>query len=270
MSDPRFEISKQQYDSFGAALLQAADITRRHITNCQDQGFSVEEKSDGSLVTQVDKECEEKVRALIQEQFPEHGFLGEEYGHTKSSAPFQWVIDPIDGTADFTRGMAQFGTVLGLFLNHRPICGILDFPGQNLRIWAVYRRGLKKEGRFNAPSLVRPKPIIALPPKSAAKRSLGTDTFLSDVQQLYPDYRTFWTCLSDAHESTGALDCSVELNCKIWDVASAEILATEGGKAFAWLEPPTPWATGRCSSALGEPRIVEELVQLWKRTDTKI
>jgi fructose-1,6-bisphosphatase/inositol monophosphatase family enzyme len=238
---------------------------------CQERGFEVEVKPDGSLVTPVDKECEQKVRSVVDAKFPEHGFLGEEFGHTHPSSPWQWVIDPIDGTADFTRGMAQFGTVIAVCFKQLPFAGLLDFPALNLRLWAVYRQGLHTEGSVNLPRGGEASPMLALPPLYAAKRHGAEglpngEKFLHEVQQTFPNYRSFWTCLSYGYASVGAIDAAIELNCKLWDVASAEILAVEGGKEFTWLSAPSPWASGRCSSVVGAPHLVKSIVELWQRS----
>lgn len=271
MADSRFTISSVTSAAIGDLLRQAADITRSHIVRCQEHGFEVEVKPDGTLVTPVDKECEQKVRSVVGAKFPEHGFLGEEFGHTHTSSPWQWVIDPIDGTADFTRGMAQFGTVIGVFFNQLPFAGLLDFPALNLRLWAVYRQGLRTEGTVNLPRGVESAPMLSLPPLYAVKRhgSEGLaegENFLREVQQRFPNYRSFWTCLSFGYASIGAIDAAIELHCKLWDVASAEILALEGGKEFAWLSAPSPWALGRCSSVVGAAPLVKCIKDMWQRS----
>jgi histidinol-phosphatase len=268
--DPRKAVSSLERERMVSTMLRITDVTRSHILKAVTEGFTVEEKPDGSLVTPVDMEAEQKARAIISETFPSHGFLGEEFGHTKPEAAVQWVIDPIDGTADFTRGVPLYGTVLAAFAGERPLMGVLDFPGLNLRVWASYGGGFKREGSALASSNVRPKPIISLPPLHSIGRFNLSPAFLEAARAKFPDHRSYWTCFSYALSSSGALDCSVELFCKIWDVAAAEILATENGKAVAWLQHPEPWAGGKCSMAIGDPTIVREIAALWKEHMTTL
>ena len=82
-------------------------------------------------VTHADRNAEAAIRALITQEFPEHGILGEEFDEKKPSGSgddFCWVIDPIDGTRAFVSGMATWGTLIALSQNGEPILGIMDQP----------------------------------------------------------------------------------------------------------------------------------------------
>lgn len=227
------------------------------------RSFAIESKSDGSLVSSIDQAVETLVRDTVAREMPEAGVLGEEYGHFRPDAELQWVVDPIDGTADFVHGLPTFGTVLGLFLNKEPLVGVLDFPALAERYSASKGGGAHCNGAPIKSSARWPGGrIIALPPLKSITRSGIPATPLFDVMQRYPDYRTFWTCYSQAIASSGALDASLELNLKLWDIAAGQILAEESGQAFRWLVPPEPWASGRCSAIIGAPPIVEELASV--------
>lgn len=90
--------------------------------------LSVETKADSSPVTQVDKEVEEKIRALIKDKFPEHKIIGEEYGVTADKSDYQWVIDPIDGTKSFISGSKSFTTLIAMLHHGKPVIGVIDQP----------------------------------------------------------------------------------------------------------------------------------------------
>lgn len=87
-----------------------------------------ESKSDGSPVTVADRASEQRIRELIQERFPDHGIIGEEMGSINTSARFQWVIDPIDGTRSFICGGFDFGTCIAFLENSVPIVGAIHQP----------------------------------------------------------------------------------------------------------------------------------------------
>jgi fructose-1,6-bisphosphatase/inositol monophosphatase family enzyme len=74
----------------------------------------VEYKADSSPVTIADRESEQLLRRLLEERYPEHGILGEEFGLTRGEAPLRWYLDPIDGTQSFIRGVPLFGVMVGL------------------------------------------------------------------------------------------------------------------------------------------------------------
>ena len=69
------------------------------------------------------------MRGLLNERFPDHGILGEEFGAERAEAEWLWVLDPIDGTRAFVTGRRLFGTLVGLLHRGRPVLGLIDQPG---------------------------------------------------------------------------------------------------------------------------------------------
>lgn len=90
--------------------------------------FAVDTKADESPVTIADREAELAMRQAIMEAYPDHGILGEEYGPYQPHAPYQWVLDPIDGTKNFVSGSYLFGTLIALVKDGRPILGVINQP----------------------------------------------------------------------------------------------------------------------------------------------
>ncbi|HPN39131.1 MAG TPA: histidinol-phosphatase [Melioribacteraceae bacterium] len=90
--------------------------------------FNIESKIDESPVTIADKKAEEKMRELINKEFPNHGIIGEEYGITNPNAEYKWILDPIDGTKSFICGAYTFGTMIGLLHNNKPVLGVINQP----------------------------------------------------------------------------------------------------------------------------------------------
>ena len=90
--------------------------------------YTTEIKSDGTVVTPTDYEIEDCLRNSILSQFPNHGIHGEERGQTNPSSPYKWIIDPIDGTVGFSRGVPLWGTLIGLLHDGVPIYGFLRIP----------------------------------------------------------------------------------------------------------------------------------------------
>ncbi len=85
-------------------------------------------KADGSLVTQADRWSDQQIRSAIAARFPEHGVLTEETVHILPATDWCWVVDPIDGTTNFTRGIPIWGISLGLLYRGTPVFGAVDFP----------------------------------------------------------------------------------------------------------------------------------------------
>lgn len=92
------------------------------------QPIEVEVKDDLSPVTLADKEIERTMRAMIQQKFPNHGIIGEEYEPKDPDANLVWLVDPIDGTGSFMIGRPIFGTLIALVEDDVPVMGIIDQP----------------------------------------------------------------------------------------------------------------------------------------------
>src|SRR5438093_388260 len=92
------------------AAQQAGDFALQYF----DQGIAVEWKADQSPVTMADRGSEDLIRKILLGKFPNDGFLGEERGTTAGTSGYRWIIDPIDGTRSFVRGIPIWGTMIGL------------------------------------------------------------------------------------------------------------------------------------------------------------
>ncbi|MDA7965461.1 inositol monophosphatase family protein [Ruegeria sp.] len=88
----------------------------------------IEIKQDGSPVTTVDKAVERAVRQRIEDTYPDHGILGEEFGERNPGADLTWVIDPIDGTRQFAAGLPNYGILIALCDRGRPVIGLICQP----------------------------------------------------------------------------------------------------------------------------------------------
>jgi inositol-phosphate phosphatase/L-galactose 1-phosphate phosphatase/histidinol-phosphatase len=98
-------------------------------------------KGDQSPVTQADREIETLIRSTIQETFPTHNIIGEEFGDQHNDSEYTWIIDPIDGTRSFIAGKHDFGTLIGLKQGKNLIGGVIDCPALNER-WISFNDNL--------------------------------------------------------------------------------------------------------------------------------
>lgn len=118
---------------FVELAIRLADTARGEIMGRFRTGLKADVKSDQSPVTEADRASERAMRKLINDTFPDHGILGEEYGSENIDAEFVWVLDPIDGTNSFVTGKPLFGTLIALCKNKVPIVGIIDAPAVDER-----------------------------------------------------------------------------------------------------------------------------------------
>src|ERR1700729_3869293 len=93
-----------------------------------DCGVAVEWKQDASPVTVADRSAEAHIREQVLTRFPHDGFLGEEHGANTGSSGYRWIIDPVDGTRNFVRGIPIWGTLIGLEYRGELFAGVARMP----------------------------------------------------------------------------------------------------------------------------------------------
>jgi len=116
---------------FWTQILDFAETTTHRVGDrlLQEVGTAqAAQKSDGSLVTQCDRWADEELRYAIKQTFPEHGVLSEEVEHIFPATDWCWIIDPIDGTTNFARGLPLWGISLGLLYQGTPVFGYVHLP----------------------------------------------------------------------------------------------------------------------------------------------
>jgi len=106
-----------------------------------------ETKKDGTPVTVADRAAESLLRERIQDRFPGHGILGEEFGETDPGSSVRWILDPIDGTRSFQRGVPLYGVLIGVEVEGRPVVGVAHFPALGETVGAAVGHGCTWNGR---------------------------------------------------------------------------------------------------------------------------
>lgn len=200
----------------------------------QHKCLSVEIKKDHSPVTEVDKLCENFIRERLLGAFPDDGFMGEESGSYKGSSNRCWIVDPLDGTRPFIRGIPTHSVLISLEENHEPVVGVIHLPAMNITCW-----GAKNSGAFLNGEKISVSKTDSL--KNAIGSALG---FLEKADQLEGE-RLFRLMKSwnynygfmDAYSyvaiASGKLDLCVNLLDKAWDCTAAACIITEAGGEFS-------------------------------------
>jgi histidinol-phosphatase len=182
----------------------------------------VETKSDLSPVTDADHAAERTLRERIGLDRPGEGVLGEEEGDDGSSA--RWIVDPIDGTRNFSRGLPVWATLIALERDGEVVCGVVSAPALGRRWWAA--RG---EGAFADGEAIRVSGIDELE-RASVSCSYGRD--LARLEPMTSHARglgDFWQHMLVAE---GALDAAVDSRLSLWDYAAVEPIVTEAGGQF--------------------------------------
>ncbi len=117
-------------DALKKTFLDAVQAASRITLPAFRSGMNVDNKETESFdpVTEADREAEKTIRAVIEQNFPDHAIIGEEFPNKQTSSPFSWVIDPIDGTRAFISGLPAWGTLIGLAHEGKTFAGVFSQP----------------------------------------------------------------------------------------------------------------------------------------------
>jgi len=220
--------------NFWETVLNFSQTTTARIGNklLSDYGqLKPELKADGSLVTQADKWADTEIQNAIYDIFPSHDVLTEEGSHIFSGAEWCWVIDPIDGTTNFTRGIPIWGISLGLLYQGMPIFGYVHFPNINQSFhgyWYGDSQGNQPNGAF-----LNNLPIRSSSDSPSLNHCFNICTRSTAVlQKPFPcKVRMLGVTTYDfLSVATGASLGSLEATPKVWDLAAVwSIVQAAGG-----------------------------------------
>jgi histidinol-phosphatase len=218
---------------FLKTAIKAAKQAEKIILDYYKNGAKIEYKADKTPVTIADKEAEKIIIKTIKQQFPDHNFLGEEFGSNQNGSQYTWVIDPIDGTKNFIRKIDdRFGTLIALMKGDEIIVGVSNLPTKQEMIYAQ-----KGCGAYLNNSKTKLK-ISTISQLDKAYASFGTLKYfarrskLNQLNQLSESVhasRGFGDCWSYHLISKAKIDIMLEGKINIWDIAPATIIITEAG-----------------------------------------
>ena len=131
-----------------ALARRAADVADAvSLPGFQQRGFTVERKADKSEVTELDRNTELAISNLLRAERPDYSLYGEEHGVVgPANATTQWVVDPIDGTSNFVRGVPVWATLIALVHEGEPVLGVVSAPELGMRWWAARGRANARQG----------------------------------------------------------------------------------------------------------------------------
>jgi histidinol-phosphatase len=238
-------------------MVEAARAAGQIALGYFDRNIAVEWKADESPVTVADRNAEQALRARLTAAFPGDGFLGEEFGSAPGTTGYRWIIDPIDGTRSFVRGIPHWATLIGLEYRDEMVAGVSYAPADDQLF-----RALRGEGAFKNDRRVRVSEVARLDQALASysgyqffQRAGKEQQFLNvlrgvDRARGFGDYYGF-TLLAQ-----GSVDVMVDYGVQIWDIAGLKVIVEEAGGRFTdWdggggLERPDCLATnGRLHEA---------------------
>ena len=220
-------------------LADAADSIT--LARYQSIDLVVTTKPDNTPVTDADKATEEALRALLKNHRPEDGIVGEEFGNDAGGAERYWVIDPIDGTKNFLRGVPTWATLIGLIEKQSDgsevaVVGVVSAPALFRRWHASEGNGAFVSVNKAAPTKINVSQVSEIKDASISYSDfIGWGERLAPFQSLLADaWRTrgigdFWSHMLVAE---GAVDVAAEPSLALWDMAALDIIVREAGGRF--------------------------------------
>lgn len=251
---------------------QLADASGKTILKFFRKPISVDNKASGKAfdpVTEADRSAERVIRKQLAVLHPDHAILGEELGHTATSSPYTWVIDPIDGTRAFITGMPLWGTLIGVTCDGRAEVGMMDQPYTGERIWstpsaAIWRRVGGRSQRIKTAECRR---LADARLTTTSPDLFGDGHELESFARLKASARLTrfgGDCYGYCLLAAGHIDIIVETGLKPYDVvALIPIIERAGGIITTW-DGDRPEGGGRIL-ACGDARLHEAAMKITAR-----
>ena len=217
----------------------------------------VDTKPDLTPVSDADLATEESLRNLLRRGRPRDSMLGEEFGRTGASQRC-WVIDPIDGTKNFVRGVPVWATLIGLMADGEVTVGVVSAPALGRRWWAARGGGAWTGRSLTKATSCHVSGVTSLADASLSYSGLSTwrdsgllTEFLGLAATTWRTraYGDFWSHVMVAE---GAVDISAETDVKLWDLAALQIIVEEAGGVFTDLNgrPVPDGGSAVCTNGL--------------------
>jgi histidinol phosphatase-like enzyme (inositol monophosphatase family) len=222
-------MAARDLERLAGAAEAAADAARAEILP-RFRNVAVEIKKDGSPVTEADRAAERAIRAVLEKATPEIPIVGEEYGGEAGGAARHWLVDPIDGTIAFSRGLPLFGTLLALVEDGIPQLGLIDLTALGERTVGWRSGGVRCNG---TPVRVSQRQDLATAIVSHGD-AYGFDVFTEKPAFLALSrdlrmFRGYTDCFGHALVIRGGVDAMVDLSLNPWDAAATRVLVEEAG-----------------------------------------
>jgi histidinol-phosphatase len=216
-------------------LADAADSTS--LSRFRAQDLKVETKPDLTPVTDADRTVEEAIRGTLSRARPRDAVSGEEFGDT-GHGPRRWVLDPIDGTKNFVRGVPVWATLIALMDGDQVVAGLVSAPSLNRRWWAATGSGAYTGNSLSSATRLAVSDVVDVEHASLSYSSLGgwsaldrEEAFLSLNRGVWRSrgFGDFWSYMLVAE---GAVDIATEPDVMLHDLAAPSIIVTEAGGRF--------------------------------------
>ena len=218
-------------DLLDFAVKIAVEAGRTTLAHFRSGSLQIDTKADGTAVTVADRGAETVIRARLAERFPDDGVLGEEQGEHAGQSGRRWIIDPIDGTTPFTKGVPLYSNLLALEDEAGEILvGVINLPALGITVAAGRGAGCFINGKAAHASAHRPTL------QGAYVMTSGVETWNADqlarLQASGARLRTWGDAYGYAQVATGYVEAMVDPIAAVWDLAPMPVILAEAGGNF--------------------------------------
>jgi len=237
------------------AARAAGEIQKKYY----QKEVQIESKGDKGIVTQADKEAEEKILSILSEKY-DYGVVAEESGTTHNESGYYWVIDPIDGTTNYSRGIPFFVVSIALFRHNQPEAAVIYQPLTDELFYAEKNQG----AYLNDVQLIKKEPAEpVLIDCNKGRGRKAKEKYLEVLERIpdkYTDTVIFGSsALELAYLASGRVDCFITYGDELYDVAAGILIAREAGCLVSnWRGKP--WTPEDPDLVVAPPRLHNELL----------
>jgi len=228
-------------DDLRLAHVLADAVERVTTARFRSQDLAVETKPDLTLVSDADRAAEELIRSQLSRTRPRDAVVGEEFEPT-GHGPRRWIVDPIDGTHNFVRGVPVWATLIALVVAEEPVMGLVAAPALGRRWWAAKGSGAYAGRSLTSATRIRTSGVQRLADASISLSSVTswdavgrTDAVLDLARDCWRQraYGDFWSYMLLAE---GSVDIASEPELALYDMAALAPIVTEAGGRFTSLD----------------------------------
>ena len=222
------------------ALADRADMLTRARFGALD--LRIDTKPDLTPVTDADRAVEADLRDVLARERPDDSVVGEEFGGTATFSGRQWIIDPIDGTKNFVRGVPVWASLIALLEDGVPTVGVVSAPALQRRWWAARGQGAFVAIDGAGPRRLSVSSVAQLDSASLSFSSLSgwaerglRERFIELTDAVWR-VRAYGDFLSYCLVAEGAVDIAAEPEVSVWDLAALDVLVREAGGSLSGLD----------------------------------
>jgi fructose-1,6-bisphosphatase/inositol monophosphatase family enzyme len=246
-------LSKELQTAIDAAKL-GADEARKYFRN----NIAFEVKDDKTIVTAADTASENVIKSHITSNFPNAAFVAEESGGSRDKDAF-WVVDPIDGTRAFARGISQWSILIAYYANHQVQLGLCYLPTLDMLVYAERGHGTYFNGeKVQVSDIAKAKEAYS---NVGSMRHFKDFAVIEKLTRSTAAVRSYEHAYGMCYLVSGGMDIEVDANAKTWDYAPFVCMLEEAGGKITDMQG-NPWNLGTSQVIATNGLLHDEVVNI--------